>query len=73
MLRETMSHAGLSLYTEVATIIVLALAGAILFYVLVWRKKAYWQKASELPLHDGEPCVAAGGAPAGEAAERRAP
>ena len=76
MLKETMAHAGLSIYTEIATVLVLALAAAILFYALVWRKKAYWQAASELPLSDGQERGASAAGAAGAATRsdaRRAP
>ena len=54
MLHDTMSHAGLSAYTEIAMVLVLALFAAILAYLFVWRKKGYWQAHGQLPLHDGD-------------------
>lgn len=72
MLHETMSHAGLAIYTEIAMVIVLTLAAAILLYVLGWRKKSYWKTPSELPLSDGQLAVAADAASASTSERRSA-
>jgi len=52
MLKDTMSHAQLSIFTEVATIILVAVFLGALLYLFVWRAKASWKTVSELPLQD---------------------
>ncbi len=52
MLKDTMSHAQLSWFTEVATVVAIAVFVLALLYIFIWRKKASWKAVSELPLHD---------------------
>jgi len=52
MLKDTMSHAGLSLFTEIATLLAFALFVGAILYLFVWRKKASWKAIEELPLQD---------------------
>ena len=55
MLKDTMSAAHLSFFTEIATLLAVALFVGALLYVFVLRKKSSWKAVSELPLHDEAP------------------
>ena len=55
MLKDTMSNAGLSLFTEIATLMALALFVGAIVYIFLWRKKASWKAIEELPLQDDAP------------------
>jgi hypothetical protein len=54
MLKDTMSHAGLSIYTEIATILLVVLFAGALLYLFWWRPKASWKHMEELPLERDE-------------------
>ncbi|HEU4566169.1 MAG TPA: cbb3-type cytochrome c oxidase subunit 3 [Gemmatimonadaceae bacterium] len=51
-LSDIMGHAGLSIYTEIALVIFLAVFIAIVFRVFAPSRKREWERASRLPLDD---------------------
>lgn len=53
MLKDTMSNAHLTVWTEVATIVFVALFVGVLLYLFLWRERAYWDAARRLPFEDG--------------------